>query len=352
MNPVNTEAIYKNLENPQKAALLLIALGQKHATEVMRLMNQDEMKKVSYWINQMGYVPQEITERVIKEFYEKLTHKSSLATTGGKEYLMDVLSGVVGEKHASDIIDEIISEDQNEVFRILKHVEPQQLAGYLKNEQPQTVALMLAHLHPTRSAEIIASLPAEMQPELIIAMAKLQDADPEIIAAVENALNKSLNNVMSSKSSSGRKDAKKLGGVKLAAEIMTNIGKTFEKEIMAKLVEKEFSLATAIKDLMFVFEDILLLDDKSLQKVLKDVDQNDLILSLKGASEAARNKIFSNISKRQADTINDELAFMGAVKGSVVKAAQQKIITVIRKLDEEGQIVIQSKGGGGDDIIT
>ncbi|MDF2577049.1 MAG: flagellar motor switch protein FliG [Chlamydiales bacterium] len=347
------DTIYKGLNNSQKAALLLIALGQKWATEVMRLLSEDEVRKISFWINQMGYVPQEITEQVIKEFYDKLSRKSSLATMGGKDYLLDVLGGIMSEQQANQMLEELLSQEKHEVFRILKQVDPLQLAAHLKNEQPQTVALMMSHLPAQRAAAIVGALPEEMQLEIVVCLAKLQQSDPEIVSAVEQTLNASLTEA--AKVAKQHQDAvKQLGGVKAVAEMLTNIGKTAEKNIMTKLAEKDFDLAAAIKEMMFVFDDIILLDDKSLQKVLKDVEQNDLIISLKGANETVRNKVFKNISKRQAESINDELAFMGPMKGSVVKASQQKIVNLIRKLDEEGQIVIQSKGGGGgdDDVVV
>lgn len=345
MAEANVEEIYTEMSNAQKAALLLIALGQRWATEIMRSLKPDEVRKVSYWISKMDYVPQEVTERVIKDFYERLVRKTSLASSGGRDYLLDILSGMMGESKAQELVDDLAEAESSEVFRILKQVEPRQLATYLRQEQPQTVALMLSHLDPTRAAEIIAAMTEDMQYEVLLRLAKLEESDPEIVTAMERTLTKSLGPMASGK------NAKKVGGTKLVAEILNNVGREDEKTLMEKISEADFDLATEIKDLMFVFADVVLLDDKSIQAVVKEIDAADLVLALKGASDAVKEKIFRNISKRQVDTINDELAFMGPVKASTVQGSQQKIVNIIRKLDSEGKILIQGKGGA-DDIIA
>jgi flagellar motor switch protein FliG len=346
MNRTELDEAYESMSSAQRAALLLIALGKKWATEIMRLLNVDEIRQISYWINQMKYVPQELTERVVQEFYDRLVKKSSLASSGGRDYLLEVLGAMMGEQRALEMADDIMAQEDNEVFRILKRVEPRQLAAYLKQEQPQTVALLLSYLDPKRSGMIIEELPEEMQIETVWRLARLDETDPEVIAAMERALNESLGGV------AGSKRLKKMGGPKTVAEILNNLGTDREKMLLEAVGERDFDLATDIKDLMFVFADIVLLDDKSIQTLIKEIDNADLVMSLKGASDQVKEKIFRNISKRQVDTINDELAFMGPVKSSTVQQSQQKIINVIRKLDEEGKILIQGKGGGGDEIIA
>lgn len=340
------EESYKQMTREQKAALLLIALGQKWATELMRLMKPDEIRRISYWINRMAYVPQELTERIIREFYDKLVAKTSLASSGGKDYLMDILVGMMGESRAQDLVADLSHHEESEVFKILKRVEPKKLASYLKQEQPQTVALMMSHLDPPRAASIISELPQESQIDVMVKMAKLEEADPEVVAAMEETLSESLGSMAVS-----GKQSKKVGGAKSVAEILNNFGRDREKGIMDRISEIDMTLAADIKELMFVFADLVLLDDKSIQTVLKEVDQADLVVSLKGASDAIKEKVFKNISKRQVDTINDELSFMGPVKSSTVQASQQKILNVVRRLDQEGKVLIQGKGGG-DDIIS
>jgi flagellar motor switch protein FliG len=328
----------------KKVALLLIALGQRWATAIMRTLPQKQIRQVSFWINQIDYVPQEVTEDVIKEFYERLVRKTSLSSMGGSEYLNDVLAGIMGETKAQDMIDELAETEDNEIFKILRRVDPKQLSAYLKQEQPQTIALMLSYLDPARAASILKEFPEELRVDIVFRLATLEDTDGELIAAMERSLTQSLGSV-----ASGRR-SKKVGGAKQVAEILNSIGNDVSQTIMDELEGQDVDLATSIKDLMFVFADVILLDDKSIQTLMKDVENADLVLALKGASESIKDKIYRNISKRQAEGIEDELSFMGPVKASAVVEAQQKIVNVIRKLDEEGQILIQGKGG--DDIIS
>ncbi len=341
----DVDVVYRSLVKPQKAALLLIALGQKWAAEVMRHLKEEEVKKISYWIGQMSYIPQELTERIIKEFYSRLTRQSSLSSSGGRAYLFDVLTDIMGKEKASNVLEELTAPKQYEAFQVLKKIDSKQLAAFLKQEQPQTVALMLSFLEPMHAAKIIAALPKELQAEIVIRLARMEEADPEVVAEMEKSLTESLGPLATGKAMS------KIGGVKIVANILNSIGRVSEQYILEQITEKDFDLAASIKELMFTFDDMILLDDKSLQLVLKDIAQDDLIVALKGSTEKARDKVFRNLSKRQVETITEELSFLGPVKASVVQVAQQKIVNVIRKLDEEGKILIQGKGGG-DDIVT
>lgn len=346
MRESEIEETYKALSSPQKAALLLIALGQKWATEIMRLMKESDVKKVSYWINKLNYVPQELTEKTIRDFYASLTKKTSLGSSGGSDYLKNVLSGLMGESRAEEYVHELINKEEYEIFSILKKVDPKQLAAYLQQENPQTVALMLSHVNSERSAKIIAALPEEMQMAVIMKIAKIEESDPALIGKIEAVLTENL------KGMTLEKDIQKMGGTKVAADILNTMSSPMDKTILERITEEDFDLATAIKNLMFIFDDMVLLDDKSIQTLLKEVENDDLVLALKGANEEVKEKFFRNISKRQVEMISDELAFMGAVKASVVQEAHQKIINVVRRLDEEGQILIQSKGGGGDEVFS
>jgi flagellar motor switch protein FliG len=345
MPPQNTEETYKQMKSEQKAALLFIALGQRWASAIMRQLKPEEVKKIAFWINKMNYVPQEITERVIREFYEGLAKKTSLASTGGKDYLMDVLGGMMGQAKAQDLIDELHETEESQVFRILTKVDPRQLGAYLRQEQPQTIALMLSYLEAGRAGAILQHLTPETQVEVIYRLATMEDSDPDIIAAMERSLHQNLGEM-----ATGR-NKREVGGPKTVAEILNNLPQAMEKAAMEALSERDFDLASKVKELMFVFADIVMLDDKSIQTLIKEIDSADLTLSLKGANDSVKDKVFKNISKRQAETIAEELSFMGPVKASTVQEAQQKIINVIKKLDEEGKILIQGKGGG-DGIIA
>lgn len=343
--PAKETINYNDLTKPQRAALLLIALGQEWATEVMRLMKEEDVRDISYWINQMKYVPQELTERVIREFYNRLNSKTSLASIGGRDYLLNVLTGLMGEEKATELVSEITTREDKDVFQVLKKIDPGQLAAYFKRERPQTVSLMMTYINPKYSAPIIAALPATFQTEVIMGMAKIEETDSSVVDSMERTLNDNLGSMVSARK------LRKVAGVKLVAEVLNNMPVGFDKTILEQITEEDFDLATSIKDLMFVFSDIVLLDDKSVQVVIKDVDQDDLIVSLKGVDDEVKEKIMRNVSQRQAEAIEEELSFMGPIKSSVVQASQQKIVNLIRKLDEEGKILIQGKGSDSDEII-
>jgi len=230
-----TEEIYRDMSSVQKAALLLIALGQRWATEIMRVLKPDEVKMLSYWINRMAYVPQELTERIIRDFYERLVRKTSLASSGGREYLLDILGGMMGEARARELVEDLSTQEEQDVFRVLRKIEPKQLAAYLKQEQPQTVALLLSYLDPSSAASVIGSLPEDRRVDIIVRLAKLQETDPEVIAAMERTLTDSLGAM-----ATGTK-AKKMGGPKIVAEILNNVAREMEKEIMDSRTPQQLS---------------------------------------------------------------------------------------------------------------
>lgn len=344
MKKEEVEDIYKGLNPAQKTAFLLITLGQKWATEVMRFLKEDEVKQISYWINQMHYVPQEINEKIVKEFYSKLVNKASLGSSGGKDYLFDILTNIMGDDKAIELIDDLGQSEESDVFRVLRKIEPSQLAAYLVQEQPQTVALMLSYLQPKRAASIIKELPDEMKIEVMYQMSKLQGTDPDVIETMDEALKVNLGAVADGK------QMEIVGGVKVVAEILNNLDQVSNKLIMSEINDRDLDLAVEIKELLFVFDDIATLDDKSVQLVLKEVPSEDLLIALKGANAAVKEIIFRNMSKRGAEGIQDELAFMGPVKGSTVTEVQKKIVNIIRKLEEEGKVYIQK--GGEDDVVS
>jgi flagellar motor switch protein FliG len=344
MKKEEVEDVYKGLNPAQKTAFLLITLGQRWATEVMRFLKEDEVKQISYWINQMHYVPQEINEKIVKEFYGKLVNKASLGSSGGKDYLFDILNSIMGDEKAIELIDDLGQSEESDVFRVLRKIEPSQLAAYLIQEQPQTIALMLSYLQPKRAASIIRELPDEMKAEVMFQMAKLQGTDPEVIETMDNALRASLGAVADGK------QMEIVGGVKVVAEILNNLDQVSNKLIMSEINDRDLDLAVEIKELLFVFDDVATLDDKSVQLVLKEVPQEDLIIALKGASAAVKEIIFRNMSKRGAEGIQDELAFMGPIKGSTITEVHKKIVNIIRKLEEEGKVYIQK--GGEDDVVS
>lgn len=350
-NNLEIEKMYKGFSHTQRGALLLIALGKKWATELMRFMKKEEVRTLAYWINQMGYVPQEITERVVKDFYDQLMKKSSLSSSGGREYLLSVLGGMMPESEAKELLEQIkerVATEDNEVFHILKRIDPEKLAAYFKHEPPQIVALMLSHLSTSRSTQIIGFLPEQMQTEVIMRIANMNDIDSEVVAAVEEKLISNLNSLV--KKDQGEKIVRE-NGRKEAAAILNCLSKERSKTIMNNIIEKDFDLSTSIKEWMITFEDLKLLDGPAVQKVLSKTNKSELVLAMKGADEETLQIIYANMSKGQRKSIQDELGFMGPIKASVVREAQQKVVATMRELEEEGTITIAGKGGGEDVIV-
>ena len=264
-------ALYQSFNCSQKAALLMIALGQKWATEILRLLKEEDVRSISYWISNLKHVPRELTEKVIKDFYARLSNNSSVAVSGGRDYLYNVLMGIMGEAKARELVEELSTQEEYEVFRILKKIDPSQLAAYFKNERPQTIALMMGYLDAGKAGAIIQSFDEDLQKDVVMCLAKMEDSDPEIVEAMEQALAESIGRMASDRS------MRKVGGNQVVADILNNMTGGSEKQVLDKISDEDFDLAASIKDLMFVFNDIVLLDDKSIQTVLKEVEQDDLL---------------------------------------------------------------------------
>jgi len=261
---------------------------------------------------------------------------------GGLEYAKEVLERAFGPEKAAKIIERLISSLQVKPFDFIKTADPVQIVNFLQNEHPQTVALVLSYLEPDLAAQVLGSLPEDLQVEVLKRIALLERTSPDIVREIERNLEKKLSGFVGQSFS-------KIGGIDTAAEIMNNVDRTTERSIMEKLAADNPELAEEIRRKMFVFEDILKLDDRSVQLVLREVDTKDLAVALKGASDELKEKIFRNMSKRAAQLLKDEMEYMGPVRVKDVEEAQQKIISVIRRLEEAGEIVIAR--GGGEELI-
>jgi flagellar motor switch protein FliG len=260
-------------------------------------------------------------------------------TTGGIGYARELLEASVGEHKAMEIVKNVQMSLQVKGFNILQEVDPNQLMAFLQKEHPQTIALVLTQLNPLQAATVLIDLAPPIQVDVMSRLSKMESVSPETIQAVERVLESRVD---------FSQGTHKIGGVKAAADILNLVGQRYEKHIMNGLAKDNPELASEIKNLMFVFEDILNLDDRSIQKILKEVDNKDLSYALKAVSEELKNKILSNMSKRASDIVVEELKFMGPVRLREVEEAQQKIIEIIRRLEEEGQIVV----GSADDQLV
>lgn len=339
MAPTNKPTSAK-LTSIQKAAVLMISIGPDASAELYRRLQQDEIEEITKEMLRMRNVESSTANTVIEEFYHMMTAQDFVAV-GGLQYAEDVLNRSLGAEKAVEIIRLIERMIRVKGFNVLKNVDPNQLLAFMQKEHPQTIAFVLSQLQPQQSAQILADLTPELQAEVMMRYANMERVAPETISAVETVLE---SRVDFSQSSS------KLGGVKAAAEILNMIGTSAERSILSKINERSPELATEMKNLMFVFEDIVQLDDRSIQKVLKEVDNKDLALALKHVSTEVKDRVLANMSERAAETIKEEIEYMGPVRLKEVEVAQQQVVDAIRRLEEQGQVVIV--GGGKGEVMV
>ncbi|WP_448517563.1 flagellar motor switch protein FliG [Pseudothermotoga sp.] len=332
----------KQLTGKRKAAILLVMLGPEKAALVLKHLDESDVEQLTIEIANLGKITDEEKKQVLTEFQDIAKAREMIAQ-GGIEYAKQVLQKAFGPEKAMKIIERLVSNLQVKPFDFLRQADPLQLVNFLQNEHPQTIAVILSYLEPQLAGKILSAFPEELQIEVIKRIALLERTSPDVIRDIEKNLERKLSGFVMQTFS-------QVGGVDTAAEIMNSIDRTSERKIMEKLSYDSPELAEEIRRRMFVFEDIVKLDDRSVQIVLREVETRDLALALKGASEEVKQKIFKNISKRAAQLLQDELEYMGPVRLKDVEEAQQKIINVIRRLEEAGEIVIAR--GGGEELIV
>ena len=291
--------------------------------------------------NTRSVTPQ-IKERVINEFYEVCLAQQYIAE-GGIGYAKELLEKALGEDKAMDVISRLTASLQVKPFEFVRKTDASQLLSFIQDEHPQTIALILSYLSPGQAAMIISALPPDRQADVAKRIAVMDRTSPDVIKEVESILETKLASLVN-------QDYTIIGGVDKVVDILNSTDRSTEKHIMETLEIDDPELEDEIRKKMYVFEDILLLDDRSIQRVLRDVDNNELALALKGANEEVQNAIFNNLSKRLAEMIKDDMEFMGPVRMKDVEEAQQKIVNIIRKLEDSGELVISR--GGGDDIVV
>ena len=320
----------KRITALQKAAVLLITVGPEASAAVYKNLQEDEIEEITKEVVTLRNVDSETVHDVVEEFYEMMKAQEFIAV-GGLSYAEEVLQLPLGPDKAVEILRRIERLMKVKGFNILKNVDANQLLAFIQKEHPQTIAFVLTQLSPHQGAAILADLPPELQADVMLRFANMERVAPETIASVEAVLESRIDFSQS---------ASKLGGVKAAAEILNMIGQSAERTILAKVNEQTPELATAIKNLMFVFEDIVNLDDRSIQRVMKEVDNKDLALALKHVSADVKKRVMANLSQRASQTIQEEIDYMGPVRLKDVEMAQQKIVDTIRALEEAGQVVM------------
>ena len=326
----------------QKAAILLIILGPERSATIFKHLKEEEIEELTLEIANTRSITQQLKESVIADFYEICLAQQYIAE-GGIGYAKELLEKTFGPDKAMDVIGRLTASLQVKPFEFARKADASQLLNFIQDEHPQTIALILAYLSSSQAALIISALPPDRQADVAKRMALMDRTSPDVIKEVEKILESKLSSMVN-------QDYTIIGGVDAVVEILNTVDRGTEKHIMETLEIEEPELADEIRKKMFVFEDVLLLDDRAIQRVLRDVDNNDLAVALKGANEQVQNAIFNNLSKRLAAMIKEDMEFMGPVRMKDVEEAQQKFVNIIRKLEDSAEIVISR--GGGDEIIV
>ena len=327
--------------NIRKAAILLIALGPDISSSILKLLPDNLIQKVTYEIANIDYVEPYERDMVIEEFVEMASARQYILD-GGIDYAKNLLTKALGTQRAMEIMDVLNQIQQKErPFAIARKADPHQLYNLLINEHPQTVALILCYIQPDKAAIVLSQFPSELQTEVAERIGMINRTSPSIIKKIEKILEAKFSNIMDGESET-------IGGVKSLVDILNSVDRSTERNIIGNLETNQPDLAEIVKSNLFIFEDIVNLDRSSIQRILREVSNEDLALALKGASEKVVNVVFSNMSKRASEMLKEDIQFMGPVRLSTVEEAQFKIVGIIRRLDEVGEIII---GRGDQDTV-
>ncbi|HIN48737.1 MAG TPA: flagellar motor switch protein FliG [Deltaproteobacteria bacterium] len=328
------------MTGPKKAAILLLALGEDAAADVMKNLEEAEIQQVGYYMSRFTDVAPEELDIVLEEFYRNsVMEDEGVGISTSPDFVRNALTKALGADRAKELSDNLRAEEDDAGLEALRYAEPIMISNYIRTEHPQTIALILSYLkNVEQSATVLRELPESLQADVLYRMAVLESIPPGVVAE--------MNEVLTEEMKTAGSMATSVGGVEPVAEILNSVDKATETRILASIEESNPDLAEQIRELMFTFEDMALIDAKQMQIVMKDVDQADMVLALKTASDAVKELIFSSMSSRAAEMVRDDLENLGPAKISDVEAAQQKIIKVVKKLEEDGSIVIAGAGGG------
>ena len=333
----------ESIPGPKKAAIVMVALGTKASSEIFKNLDEHEVEQLTTEIARLDNISAEMREAILEEFHT-LAMAHQFISQGGVEYAREILEKAVGPRKAKEILEKVQQSIRTTGFNLLENVDPKQLVNFIQKEHPQTIALLLAHMEPNNAAPIISALPQELQVDVATRIATMESISPDTLDQVEEVLIDQVKALFGG-------DVSEIGGVKAVAEMLNSVDRGAEKNILGNLERENPELATEIKNLMFVFEDVMLLDDRSMQRVLKEVDTKELAMALKGASEELQDKFFRNMSSRAAEMIKEDMEFMGPIRLKDVEEVQQRIVDVIRRLEEDGEIIISGRGGEEDIIV-
>jgi flagellar motor switch protein FliG len=324
------------LTGRQKAAIFLVSLGSDVSSEIFKHLREDEIEQLTFEIARLDKIEPDERDRVLQEFQEMMMAQEFISQ-GGIDYARDVLERALGTQKAIDIVNRLTSSLQVRPFDFIRRTDPSHLLNFIQGEHPQTIALILAYLDPQKAAHILSGLGHTIQADVAKRIALMDRTSPDVLREVERVLERKLSTLAS-------EDFTSAGGVDSIVEVLNNVDRGTEKIIIEALEEEDPELAEEIKKRMFVFEDIVLLDDRSIQKVLREVDTQDLAKALKGVDAEVQEKIYRNMSKRASSLLREDMDFMGPIRLRDVEESQQKIVNIIRKLEESGDIIVARAG--------
>lgn len=323
-------------EGRKKAAILLVSMGPEASSAVFRHLRQEEIDELTLEIASLGAVPAARKTEVMQEFYDTAVAQDYISE-GGLDYARGLLVRALGAEKANEVMSRLSTSIQVSPFEFLRRTDASQVLNVISNEHPQTIALILAYMPADTAAQVISALAPELQSEVAMRVAIMDRTAPEVVREIERVLERKLSSVLT-------QDFTSAGGIRSLVEVLNQVDRTTERTILESLDEQNAELADEVRKLMFVFEDVMLLDDRSIQQVLREVENKELGLALKGTTDEVKEKIFKNMSERAAAIIKEELQFMGPVRLKQVEEAQQRVVTIIRKLEDAGTIVISRSG--------
>ncbi|NWG14020.1 MAG: flagellar motor switch protein FliG [Acidobacteria bacterium] len=334
----------EDIGGTKKAAILMVLLGDEASAGVFRHLQEDEVQEISREISRLGKIDPEVADSVLDEFY-RLTMAQTLVARGGAEFAKRLLMKAFGGEASKKLLDRLNISLQSTMvgFDSLQKADPAQLSKFIASEQPQTIALVLAHLNSLQAAALLTSLPAPLRAEVVMRMANLEQISPEIISKITTILEEKLRSL-------GGFNRETYGGVRVVAELINRMETKSAAAILEKIENENPSLAVSIRNLMFVFDDVMVIDDQGMREIIQRIDKKTLTVALKGCSEELKQQFFRNMSSRAVEMLREDMEVLGPVKVKDVEAAQQQIVAVVRKLEEDG--IINLKGGGGDEYVT
>lgn len=325
-----------------KAAVILYTLGEKTASQVMRYMQHDDVRELSKSMTSMGSISSKDVDDIIDEFYARVSNKEGTIVSIEEDYVRSVITNVVGKKTAERILESFSLQKDGSYIEIFRNLDIRVLAEFIKNEHPQTIVLIISQLLPEEASEVMATLPDNLQLDVIDRMAKLENVSPEMLRNVAH--------VLESEIKTAQTTTRKMGGVKSISEILNNMDRQVSSSILVRIEENDPEMAEEIRQNMFIFEDLIKVDDKGIQKILKETSSDILTRAMKTVSDAIKEKFFKNMPERAADMLKEDIEDMGPTRLADIEKAQNEIVKVAMKLADEGKIFIA--GGKEEDVFV